>query len=92
MQVRPANTLNIGPRNNQATKLVSKVTSVVGKRGLISMKLQRMGDDKTEQGKFMRDLLVQRAFYHDASLRAIDLISLLGWAGYPFSNNNAGCN
>jgi hypothetical protein len=54
--VRPANTLNIGPLNNQATELVSKVKSVVGKRGLISMKLQRMGDDKTEQGKFMRDL------------------------------------
>jgi hypothetical protein len=56
MQVRPANTLNIGPLNNQATELESKVTSVVGKRGLISMKLQRVDDDKTEQGKFMRDL------------------------------------
>lgn len=46
----------MGPLNNKATELVSKVTSVVGKRGLISMKLQRVGDDKTEQGKFMRDL------------------------------------
>lgn len=54
--MRPAITLNIGPLNNQATELESRVTSVVGKRGLISMKLQRMCDDKTEQGKFMRDL------------------------------------
>ena len=71
----------LGALNNPATELESKVTYVIGKRGLISMKVQRMGDDKIEQGKFMRDLY-QGATHKGTSSCSEGIIPRCGPATY----------